>query len=460
MTNKLPEGPNSPSWWQLIRWIEDPLKYEKECVQRYGDIYTFKIPNVPPFVVIGNPVGVQEILSQHPDNFDVGRGNYVAQPVVGDNSLFLYDGERHQRERKLLMPPFHGQNLQSYAQSICNIAIKVASQWKENQRILARQAMQNISLEVILKVVFGISEGERYQKIKPLLAEMLDAIDSPFESSFLFVKFLRKDWGKWSPWGRMKYRRKEIYKLLQEEINERRSDPDKIGNDVLSLMMSATDKEGEKLTDSELKDELMTLLFTGHETTASMLSWAFYEIFRHPDVLQKLRDELEQKGENQTSLEIAKLPYLNAVCQEVLRMYPVLALIFPRITKKTMKIMGYQFVPGTWLTISAYLVHHREDLYPEPEKFQPERFLEKQFSSYEYFPFGGGSRRCLGYALAELEMKLVLASIISKYELTLESEKLVKPLPRGLTISPAGGVPLIFQRKRALTSKQLQKNIA
>ncbi|MGK7894914.1 MAG: cytochrome P450 [Xenococcus sp. (in: cyanobacteria)] len=445
MTNKLPDGPNAAPWWQLIRWIQDPLEYQKECAQRYGDIFTLRAKGFPPLVVIGNQVGVKEIFNQNPNNFDVGRSNTIGKHLVGENSLLLYDGERHQRERKLLMPPFHGQSVQFYAQLICDIAIQVASQWQENQRIIARQAMQEISLEVILKVVFGISEEERYQEIKPLLTEMLDVTDSPLRSSFLFLKFLQQDWGTWSPWGRMKYRRKQIYQLLQEEIDQRHSGGTEINNDVLSLMMAAQDETGKTLTDAELKDELMTLLLAGHETTATMISWAFYEILRHPSVLQKLREEIEQPGENLAPLAIAKLPYLNAVCQEVLRMYPVIPIIFPRITKIDMKIMGHQFEPETLLAPSIYLVHYREDLYPEPEKFKPERFLKRQFSSYEYFPFGGGNRRCLGYALAELEMKLVLASIISKYKLTLASRKLVKPQRRGLTISPAGGIPLILQ---------------
>ncbi len=220
-------------------------------------------------------------------------------------------------------------------------------------------------------------------------------------------------------------------------------------------MMAAKDETGKTLTNAELKDELLTLLFAGHETTATMMAWAFYELLGHPSVLQKLSEEFEQQGKNLEPLEIAKLPYLNAVCQEVLRMYPVIPIIFPRITKTAMKIMGYQFEPETWLTPSIYLVHYREDLYPEPEKFKPERFLERQFSGYEYFPFGGGNRRCLGYALAELEMKLVLASIISQYELTLASNKLVEPQRRGLAIAPAGGVPLIVQRKRTTFSKQV-----
>ena len=177
MTNQLPNGPKSPSWWQLIRWIQDPLKYQQKCTQRYGDIFTLKISGFPPLVIIGNPSGVQEIFNQNPKNFDSGRANHIIEPLVGENSLFLYDGERHQRERKLLMPPFHGQSLQFYAQSICNITTQVANQWKDYQRIIARKVMQDITLEIILQVVFGISEGKRYQKVKPLLAEILDATE-------------------------------------------------------------------------------------------------------------------------------------------------------------------------------------------------------------------------------------------------------------------------------------------
>ncbi|MDJ0730382.1 MAG: cytochrome P450 [Crocosphaera sp.] len=446
MTNQLPDGPKSSPLWQLIRWIQDPLVFQQECVGRYGDIFTLNVQGFTSFVVIGNPLGIQEIFSQNPDNFDIGRANKIAEPLFGTNSLFVYDGKHHQKERKLLMPPFHGQSLQNYAQSICDISIEIANNCPKNKPVIIRQVMQTISLEVILKVVFGISEGERYEKIKPFLAQMLDVTDSPLTSSFLFLKFLQKDWGKWSPWGQIQYIRRQIYHLLQEEIEERRSKKKESGHDVLSLMMVAKDESGKSLTDDELKDELVTLLFAGHETTATIMSWAFYQILTHPSILEKMRQELVEKGKNLQPLEVAKLPYLNAVCQEVLRMYPIIPILFPRITKTTMTIMGREFSPETWLTPSIYLVHYREDLYPEPEKFKPERFLEKKFASYEYLPFGGGTRRCLGYALAELEMKLVLASILPEYSLSLTTEKPVKPQRRGFTISPAGGVPLIFSK--------------
>ena len=216
MINKLPNGPSHPAWWQLICWIQDSFSYLKECAKSYGDVFTLRIKGVPPLVVIGHPLGVKEVLSQEPNKFDVGRSNYIVRPLVGDNSLVLYDGKRHQQERKMLMPPFHRQNIQSYAKFICEIANQVADRWQECQKIIARKVMREITLEVILKVVFGISQGERYYKIKPLLGEMLDEIDSPLRSSFLFLKFLQRDWGTWIPWGKFKYCQTQIYKLLQD----------------------------------------------------------------------------------------------------------------------------------------------------------------------------------------------------------------------------------------------------
>ncbi len=454
MINKLPNGPSHPAWWQLICWIQDSFSYLKECAKSYGDVFTLRIKGVPPLVVIGHPLGVKEILSQEANKFDVGRSNYIVRPLVGDNSLVLYDGKRHQQERKMLMPPFHRQNIQSYAKFICEIANQVADRWQEGQKLITSKVMREITLEVILKVIFGISQGERYYKIKPLLGAMLDEIDSPLRSSFLFLKFLQRDWGNWTPWGKFKYCQTQIYKLLQDEINERRSFPLEKGLDILSLMMSARDEAGESMTDAELKDQLMTLLLAGHDSTATMLSWAFYEILKDPTVLEKLREELDC-AENLAPLEIAKLPYLNAVCQEVLRLHPIGSIIFPRITKTPMEIMGHYFEAETWLILSVYLVHHKKELYLEPEKFNPERFLERKYSPYEYFPFGGGNRKCLGVALADLEMKLVLASIISKFELTLASKKSVKPQRRGISISPTGGIPLIFQGQRKISSKRM-----
>jgi cytochrome P450 len=433
----------SPPWWQLINWIADPLSFQERYSQKYGDIFTMRLSGIGTYVLIGNPQAIQEIFSQD-SKFDIGRGNGLAEPLVGRNSLMLLDGDRHRRERKLLMPPFHGERLQTYAKKICLITEQVASQWRVGQPFVARAAMQKISLEVIIQVVFGLSEGERYQQLKPLLTDWINMTDSPLRSSMLFFKFLQQGWG---PWGQMRQRQRQVHDLLQAEIEERRTGGDEGRTDVLSLMLAARDENGQAMTDEELRDELLTILFAGHETTATTLAWAFYQIHRQPEVLEKLLKELDTIEESASSMEMAQLPYLTAVCQETLRMYPVLPVIFPRITKVPVEIAGYSFEPGTTLMPTIYLVHYREDLYPDAQQFKPERFLERQYSPSEYLPFGGGSRRCLGYALAQLEMKLVLATILSKYQLALAEDKPVKLQRRGFTLAPTGGVRLVMTEK-------------
>jgi len=446
MLSQLPNLITSPPWLQLMRWIADPLRFQDSYSQKYGDIFTMRLSGLGSCVVIGNPQAIQEIFS-HDSKFDVGRGNALAEPLVGKNSLMLIDGNRHRRERKLLTPPFHGERLQAYAKQICLITEQVASQWQVGQPFVARTAMQKVSLEVILQIVFGLSKGERYQQLKPLLTEWLDMTDSPLRSSMLFLRFLQRDWGGWTPWGRMKQRQRQVHNLLQAEIEERRTKGYEGRADVLSLMMAVRDENGQAMTDEELRDELLTILFAGHETTATTLAWAFYQIHQHPDVREKLLQELDSLGDS-PPMQIAQLPYLTVVCQETLRMYPVIPILFPRITKSPVKIAGYQFDAETTLMPSIYLVHYREDLYPNAQQFKPERFLKHQYSASEYFPFGGGSRRCLGYALAQLEMKLVLATVLSKYQLALAEDKPVKLQRRGFTLAPAGGVRLVMAGKR------------
>jgi cytochrome P450 family 110 len=443
---ELPNQISSPAWRQLIDWIADPLEFQDKCSRKYGDIFTVTLGNLATCVIIGNPQAVQDVFSQD-SKFDQGCGNELAEPLLGSNSLMLLDGDRHRRERKLLMPPFHGERLQTYAEQICTIAEQVADQWQVGQPFVARSAMQQISLEIILQVIFGLSQGNRYQQLRPLLTEWLDTTDSPLLSSVLFVRFLQQDWGAWSPWGRMKQRQRQVHDLLQAEIEERRTQGNEGRSDVLSLMMAARDENDQAMSDAELRDELVSMLFAGHETTATSLAWAFYQIHRQPTVHQTLLEELDRSGEDPGS-KVTQLPYLNAVCQETLRMYPVLPVIFPRITRSPIEIAGHRFEANTRIYLSNYLVHYREDLYPNAQQFQPERFLERQYSAFEYFPFGGGNRRCLGYALAQLEMKLVLATILSRYQLALAEHQPVTMQRRGFTIAPRNGVRMVMRGQR------------
>lgn len=446
MMSQLPNQITAPAWVQLFNWIVDPLGFLDKYTQKYSDVFTMQLAGLGLSVVIANPKAIQEIFNQDA-KFDMGRGNALAEPLLGRNSLLLLDGDRHRRERKLLMPPFHGERLHTYATQICKVADQVASQWQVGQPFIVRTSMQNISLEIILQVVFGLSEGERYQQLKVLLTEWLDMTDSPSRSSMLFLKFLQKDWGAWTPWGRMQQRQRQIHDLLQAEIDERRTKGDEKRSDVLSLMMAVRDETGQAMSDEELRDELLTILFAGHETTATTLSWAFYQIHQQPEVREKLLKELESLDAHASPMSMAQLPYLNAICQETLRMYPVIPVLFPRISKVPVKVADYSFDAETTLWISPYLVHYREDVYPNAHHFEPERFLDRQYSPAEYFPFGGGSRRCLGYALAQLEMKLVLATILSKYQLALADDKPVKLQRRGFTLAPTGGVRMVLTEK-------------
>ncbi|MGL5074416.1 MAG: cytochrome P450, partial [Waterburya sp.] len=276
---------------------------------------------------------------------------------------------------------------------------------------------------------------------------------SPLKASVIFLPWLQLDLGEWSPWGKVVRRKRKIYELLQAEIDERRANPELLKDDFLSLMMCSKDEEGEGLSDIELKDQMMTLLVAGHETTATSLAWALYWIHKSPQVKEKLLAELNSFEDHNDPLALARLPYLTAVCNETLRIYPVAFIAFLRCAKVPVEVMGHQFAPETMLAPTIYLTHHREDLYPEAQKFKPERFLERQYSTYEFMPFGGGNRRCIGYALALLEMKLVLATVLTKYDLTLASDRPIFPKRRGATVAPHNGVPLVLKDIRKSQSK-------
>ncbi|MEG3436409.1 cytochrome P450 [Pannus brasiliensis CCIBt3594] len=450
--NRLPDGPIAPRWWQLFRWISDPLGYLDECSRRYGDLFTFRLQGFPPLVFTSRPELVQQIFSLDAKQFDEGKGNGIVLPLVGENSLFLMDGDRHKRERKLLLPPFHGERVQTYSRIILDATREVMARWRESEVIDARAAMQDITLEVILQAVFGLREGARYREIKPLLADMLNVTDSPLRSSLLFFKSFQRDWGAWSPWGQFVRRRERIHALLQEEIDARRVGDDRSGDDVLSLMMAATDEDGKPMSDVELRDESITLLIAGHETTATSLAWAFYSIATDSEVREKLREELDSLGENPDPIALAKLSYLTAVCNETLRLYPVTPVAFTRFPRGSIELDGYRYEGTVGLTPCIYLVHQREDIYPEPKRFSPDRFLDRSYGPGEFLPFGGGSRRCLGQALAMLELKLVLGTILADHDLDFVSDRTVRPARRGVTIAPSGGVSLRVSKRQRTRS--------
>lgn len=442
MNTQLPPASPRPDFLEKVYWIADPLDYMDTHTQKYGDIFTnYILGKKTPWVFVSHPQAIQKVLTD--DVFEApGYFNKILEPLTGDQSILMLDGDRHKRERKLMMPSFHGERMRDYGELIIEITHKIIGQLSEKQAFIARELMQEISLDVILRVVFGVNEGERYNRLKKLLAAMLDIGRSPLTSSFLFFPILQQDLGPWSPWGHFLKQRQEIDELLYTEIGERRQNLDKSRQDMLHLMMAARDEEGNPMSDRELRDELLTLLFAGHETTATAMSWALYWIHRQPEVYEKLIQELKSLPRGASGLDIFRLPYLTAVCQETLRIYPVAMLTFARENQESVDLMGYQLPPKTPVVGCIYLTHRREELYPQADQFKPERFLERKFSPYEFLPFGGGSRLCIGMALAQYEMKLVLATILRSYELNLLEKQPVKAIRRGVTLAPQGGIKM------------------
>lgn len=436
-----------------MKFLFQPLEYADDFAKEYGDSFTLWEPDGNHIVYFSHPQALQEIFAADSVHFESGRANRSLRFLLGDNSLILLDGDRHQRQRQLLTPPFHGDRMKAYGEAIRQITQQVSEEWKIGKPFNIRSSMQEITMRVILRVVFGLDEGERFQELRQHLTSVLDVMGSPFMSASFFFPFIQKDYGAWSPWGRVVRSMQRIDELIYALIEERRTESDQNREDILSLMMSARYDDGKPMSNQELRDELMTLLVAGHETSASALTWAFYWIDFLPEVREKLLKEIAPFGVNPDPSIVNKLPYLNAVCQETLRIYPIAMNGFIRVVKSPIEIMGYHLPVRTVVVPSIYLAHHREEVYPQSKQFKPERFLERQFSPYEYLPFGGGNRRCIGLAFAQYEMKLVLATILSNFQLSLVNKRPVRPVRRGLTLATPAGMQMVAtpQVKRVST---------
>ncbi len=432
---------------QTLQLIANPTKFFDNHAKKYGDVFSLRVLgiNSPPVVFFSSPQAINDCLAIPAKQLDFKKATHVFKPLFGSDSIVFQEGKSHNRQRQLLMPPFHGDRLKSYGDTICNITKDVTRNWKTGNTIFMQQVMPDITLQIILQVVFGINPGERYEKLRKLLTALLDDITKPWYSSLFFFPPLQKDLGKWSPWGNYLKRREEIDKLIYAEISERRTINHNLGEDILSLLMSARDQSGEKMTDKELRDQLVSLLLLGYETTSGVLAWLFYMIHSHSEVKEKLIQELQSLNKATSVETITQLPYLSAVCAETMRLHPIALICTPRMTIDKVEVAGEKFNSGTVLVPCIYLAHRRETTYQQPDQFIPERFLNQKFSPFEYLPFGGGYRGCIGSAFAVYEMKLILATILSQFELQLVDKKPVKPVRRGITIVPSGGVPMIVK---------------
>ncbi|GAP96292.1 cytochrome P450 [Leptolyngbya sp. NIES-2104] len=450
---KPPNALSTPLLLQEWQWVADPVGYMENAAKQHPDMFSAGLLSGRHLVFVNHPQAIQEVLTSDRKRFIApGESNRILSPLIGDASVIMLDGDRHKRRRQLLMPPFHGERMRAYGDLICQLTEKVMSQHSIAQPFNMRSTMQEISLQVILEAVFGVTGGEQFEPLRAAITKMCELFHNPLSASFLFFPWMQRDLGAWMPWGRFLRDRGEIDKLLYAEIADRRRQDNRDRVDILSMLLAARDENGEPMTDPELRDELMTLLFAGHETTATAMAWALYWIHHLPEVREKLLQEIAALGDDPDPMSLARLPYLSAVCNETLRLYPVAMLTFSRIVNEPLELLGHPLQPGTAVVGCIYLLHHREDLYPDSHQFKPERFLEQQFSLFEFMPFGGGARRCIGEALAMFEMKLVLATILSRFELALVDRRPEVPRRRGVTLAPSGKVKIQIVRKKPVSA--------
>ncbi len=386
-------------------------------------------------VITGSPGGARTVFSADPDTY-VAIGADVLGPILGESNVILLSGDRHRAMRKLQAPPFHARAMSAYGSVILEVANAHVAKWPRDCTIDVHRTMQQISLDVILRTVFGeAATPDRLAAIKKATLGLVGAL----KPSFMFIRGLRRSFGGLSAWARFQRARAAVMRLFADELRARRADG-RPPEDILSQLMAARDENGQPLSDEDLFVQVINLVGAGHETTASSLAWALHAIHRDAAVKRALGEALAALPPGPWDPEkVAGLPYLEAVCHEALRLNPVAPLI-GRTLRTGLTLEGYDLPAGVSVGIGIVNIHRREDLYPEPERFRPERFLERQYGQFEYLPFGGGARRCLGAAFALYEMKLVLATVMTGRSLELADDKAARAAARNTTVGPARGV--------------------
>jgi cytochrome P450 len=428
-TPALPPGPRLPRAAQTLGWVTRPGPFLAKARKRHGDTFSVKIAQEGDWVMLTDPEDVEKVFKGDPRLLHAGAANRVLLPLLGHHSVLLLDGERHMAQRKLLLPPFHGKRMRGYESLMKEVAQQELESWPRREPFALWPRMQTVTLEVIIRAVFGVRGEERLERMRSRLRETLEL--STDMKTFLAVAALGPD-----RLDRMRFfqrRLDPVNEVLLDEIRDRRGSADlDERDDILSMLLGASHEDGSAMTDQELRDELMTLLVAGHETTATALAWAIERLVRHPDKLRRLAEEADA-GEDE---------YAEAVIKETLRLRPVIPLVV-RELQEPMEFGGYLLPQGARVTPCILLMHRREDIYPEPNRFRPERFLEQPAGTYTWIPFGGGVRRCLGASFALFEMKTVLQALAT--QLTLEP---ARPEPerirrRAITLTPSAGARVV-----------------
>ena len=419
----LPDGPAEAPIVQTLRWLLRPISFLESCRRRFGDVFSVSFLGFQtPMVMLSDPEAIRALYTNPEHGLPPGR-TVALQPIMGSRSVLLLEGREHLARRRLMLPPFHGERMRTYEAIVRDAVNREIATWPAERPFALHPRMQQVTLEVILRAVFGVTDPARRTRLGERLARLLADTSSV---GLQFGVLLSRRFGGPDPLVRMQGLRREIDAMLDAEIAERRADP---REDILSMLIAARFEDGEPMADAEIRDQLMSLLLAGHETTATGLAWTFDLLLRHPDVLDRLG-----RGEDEA--------YVRAVVAESLRLRPVVPLAGRRLSSE-LRVDGHVLPPGTDVTPAIWLTHTRADRYPEPYAFRPERFLGDAPKTYAWIPFGGGVRRCLGASFAEMEMRVALTEIVRSRALRPASPAAERVARRNVTFSPAGGTRVL-----------------
>ena len=436
----LPPGPPMPSALQGVGFWTRPLAFMDRCRERYGKRFTIRLPFTPPFVMIADPEQVKQIFTSPPDVLHPGEGARVLEPVVGANSVILLDEGAHMEQRKLMLPAFHGERMARLTGLMEEVTAEEVAAIPRDTPLSLHPQMQDLTLKIILRAVFGLDPGARFDALRERLQAMLEFGDRPISmmppKPGTRVERIAERIGPYAYFARMQA---EVDEVLFTLIRERRAEGGE-RDDVLAMLLEATHEDGSPMSEQELRDELLTLLVAGHETTATSLAWAFERLVREPAVLDRLVAEVDAGEE----------AYVTATIQETLRHRPVLPNAAPRLVVKEITVGDWTYPPGCSLVANSYLIHHDPEIYPDPHAFRPDRFLDNPPGTYTWIPFGGGRRRCIGASFAMLEMKVVLRTLLSTCELHDCGEGVEVAQRRNITVTPVHGARAVLaERERA-----------
>ncbi|HLX37972.1 MAG TPA: cytochrome P450, partial [Candidatus Binataceae bacterium] len=437
----LPPGPDYVATFGFVR---NPYRFLDRCAKRFGDWFTVRVPGVSPFVFTSDPNAIREIFLGDANLLHAGEANRPLGAFMGERSVLFLDGAAHLHDRRMLLPAFNGDRMRAYGPIMREVTRDAIAKWPTGERFAVYPSLRAITFGVIMRAVFGLDETGESARVRELITRLFALYSGRFGSLFQ-LPAMQINLGPLSPWGRVVRLNRQMEAELFAEFARCRAAVNDGRADILSMLLRARDERGEPLSDRVLRDEMMTLLLAGYETTAASLAWAMHQLSQHPEAAQRAREELAHLPND---VEPSSMHYLDAVINESIRLCPVVPNI-GRVLKAPLKIADHELPKGVTLAPCIYLVHRRAELWPEPERFDPTRFIDARPNPYAFFPFGGGPRRCLGAAFATYQMKIVLAEVLRRFEIAPVAGYVPRPTRVSIAIGPSKGMPVILKARAA-----------